>query len=64
MIGFFGDVWDCVGVLFDVGVDVIVVDIVNGDLKGVFEIIVCFKVDLVFVFFDIIGGNVVMCSGV
>lgn len=64
VIGFFGDVWEWVEVLCDVGVDVFVVDMVNGQLQGVIDFVKWFKVDVLFEYIDIIGGNVVICEGV
>lgn len=62
VVGVIFDIFECVEVLFEVGVDVIVIDIVYGYLVGVF----CKIVEICVYFFNciLIVGNIVIVEGV
>lgn len=62
VIGVLGDFLDCVGVLFDVKVDVFVMDLLYVYSDGVFDVVVV--VCEVFLDVCLIVGNVVMVEGI
>jgi IMP dehydrogenase len=62
-IGFFDDAWKRAMTLVEAGVDLLVVDVANGNASGVIEMIKRLKADPAVRDVDIVGGNVVSRSG-
>jgi IMP dehydrogenase len=62
-VGFYGDAWERLGALAQVGVDVVVVDTAHGHSKAMIEMIKRIKTDSYFKNIDVIGGNVATKEG-